>query len=74
MFSDLDRIDLKTLQGLSNLEAYISRISVKLSECLIGNRRALKRCKYFTDLTEEVRENEKFLTGSQNILRSLSSQ
>lgn len=74
MLSDLDRIGLEIPQGLPNLEAYISRISVKLSECFIGNKRALKRYKYFTDLTEEVRENEKFLAGSQSILLSLSSQ
>lgn len=52
----------------------MSRISVKLSEYFIGNKRALKRCKYFTDLTEEVRENEKFLAGNQSILLSLCSR
>jgi len=74
MFSDLDRIGLKIPQGLSNVETCISRISVKVSECFLANKKTLKRCKYFTDLTEEVREKEKYLAGSRNILLSLSSQ
>lgn len=73
MFSDPDRIHLKKPRRLSNLEAYMSRILVKLSECFTGKQGDLKRWKYFTDLTE-VREKVKFLSGNQTILLSLSSQ